>query len=478
MTTLPDLMDEVPASHRVSSGVLGILLVLYLAIMSVDAIRKTTGLPGSSIVIIYAVTAAIYVAAFSRPHRVRGSLPRYFPLALVFLTVWCIVNALIAQVPAQIGLLGWSSYVFFAPLAYVGAEIMADDRCAARVLRVVAVMGGVVGVGTIASALLGSSAPALLQPIIPSVGVHTASGGDIYLAPSIFSDSEEACEQLLVSLFAWTALMLSRPSSLRRGGFAALGLVIFAGLIAAERRAGIDIAVAGVAVLLVMGTGRSQSQRRHARRPASAGRRSQLAIALGLSAIGSVVLIEIMGPDVIVSFLTTRSFGAPLKLMVSSPNPSALVGQGTGTATQGANLMGGTSFYGATPHGLYTGLAVDGKSYMTVEGGLSKTWLELGLIGVLLYGQVFGTAIVPVLRRFGSLDGIGRALLVLSLGLGILFLKGHQSLDDPLSQPLFWIAVGGVWGRLRRQTAEPDSREVTADVAPYADRALVPTASS
>jgi hypothetical protein len=35
------------------------------------------------------------------------------------------------------------------------------------------------------------------------------------------------------------------------------------------------------------------------------------------------------------------------------------------------------------------------------------------------------------------------------MALGVVFLKGHQSLDDPLIQPLFWLGVGGIWGRMR-----------------------------
>jgi hypothetical protein len=465
------LLHRGPASPQTSSGILRLTLALYLAIMSLDALRKTMGLPGSSVAVIYALTTAIYVVALMRQQRQHGVLPRFLPLALLFLTIWCVFNAIIERIPPQFALLGWSSYVFFVPLAYIGAELAADDRRVIRILRVATIIGTLVGIGTILSAILGPAAPVLLQPIIPSVGVHTANGGNIYLAPSIFADSEEACEQLLVALFAWTALMLAGSDSVRRGRFAILGLIIFAGIIAAERRAGIYIAVVGLIVLLAVGTIRPQSTLNRRRLPVlTGGGRWQLIMALGMAAIGSFVLIDILGANLILPFLTSSSLEAPLRLMVASAHPAALAGQGTGTSTQGSYILGATSFSGANTQGPYTGVSMDGRSFVTAEGGLAKTWLELGLVGIILYGTVFMTIIGPAARFFSRLDSIGRALLALTIGLGILFLKGHQSLDDPLIQPLFWIAAGGIWGRLQRPPGAAAHRRLLSHVSPVPDR--------
>jgi hypothetical protein len=459
-----NMLHRMPASRQTSKIVLRLTLVLYIAIMSVDALRKASGLPGSSIIVIYALVIAIYIAAFSRQNRPRGILPRYLPLALLLLSIWCAVNAVIQEIPLSIALLGWSSYVFFVPLVYIGAEVMTDDSRAIKILRLAAIVGAVVGIGAIASAILGASAPALLQPIIPSAGVHTATGGSIYLAPSFFSDAEEACEQLLVSLFAWTALMLTRSATINRGRLAVLGVLIFAGLVAAERRAGIDIAAVGLLVLIVIGAGRSQASFGDIRLPNSMRIRLPLLMTLGMAAIVSVGLIDILGAKLIVSFLETESLGPPLKLMFSSAHPGALYGQGTGTSTQGANLLGAVTYTGTNAQGPYTDLVVGGRSFLTAEGGLAKTWLELGLIGLLLYGQIFIMLIGLTLRRFRALDCMGRALLILTLGLGILFLKGQASLDDPLIQPLYWLAAGGVWGRLRRSSAPAIDRDPSAIV--------------
>ena len=91
--------------------------------------------------------------------------------------------------------------------------------------------------------------------------------------------------------------------------------------------------------------------------------------------------------------------------------------------------------------------------FIATEGGLSKTWLELGIIGVVLYGAVFWVALAPAIRSLRRLDGAGVALTMLAIALGVVFLKGHQSLDDPLIQPLFWLSVGGIWGRMQAAAA-------------------------
>ena len=158
-------------------------LALYVVTISVDALRKVTGLSNSAVGIIYLIVAGMYL--FLLPG-IRGRIPaapRSLPLWLVLITFWCVIEAVVPRIPLTMALLGWTSYVFFVPLLYIGCELMATDRSAARTLRAVAIAGGVIGLGAIASAVLGQSAPAILQPITPSVGIHSSSNGNIYLAP-------------------------------------------------------------------------------------------------------------------------------------------------------------------------------------------------------------------------------------------------------------------------------------------------------
>jgi hypothetical protein len=446
-------------------------LALYAVTISVDALRKVTGLSNGAVGIIYLIVAAMYL--FLLPG-IKGRIPaapRSLPLWLVLITFWCVIEAIVPRIPLSMALLGWTSYVFFVPLLYIGCELMATDRSAARTLRVVAIAGGVIGLGAIASAVLGQSAPAILQPITPSVGIHSSSNGNIYLAPSIFASGEEAAEHLLIALFAWIALTYLPSGKLQRSLSAALGILIAVGLFAAERRADIVVAILGLAVV-VLPAYRVRGGRRSHRITMTKGRTGLVLI---LGAIGSMALISFLGASKIVPFLTSKSNAqTTLTVMFSPINPGSLAGQGTGTSAAGANVLGATAFTEYRNYQEYGGYLVGGRTFITAEGGLAKTWLELGIVGVVLYGGVFVAALGPLVRSLRHLDGVGRALTVLAVALGIVFLKGHQSLDDPLVQPLFWLCVGGAWGRMRARVAGPPDEARMARQAMGARRLPAP----
>ena len=423
---------------------------LYLATLSLDAIRKVLGLPASIISVIYVITALIYIIVIPGIAGRKRETPHTLLMWLFMLSLWCLVVAFVQHIPLEMALLGWSSYVFFVPLLYVGAELAADDRLAVKALRVIVICGGVVGAGGIASALLGQSAPALLQPIIPTVGIHSSNAGNIYLAPSIFATSEEASEQLLIALFAWTALAHLTNGRLRRVSSAILGVLIASGLIVTARRADIDVAIAGIIAVLIQGfIWAPASPRKRAARIAAQAR-GRLGVAVLLAVAGSVVLVSFLGETNLAPFLTSGSPGSRISLMFSLPNLASPLGQGTGTSTQGVVALGATPLtIGLVPRGSYASYVLDGRTFIAAEGGLARTWLELGIIGVVLYGAVFWVALAPAIRSLRRLDGAGVALAMLSIALGVIFLKGQQSLNDPLIQPLFWLCVGGIWGRMR-----------------------------
>jgi hypothetical protein len=419
--------------------------LLYLATLSLDAIRKVVGLPASILGVVYVITALIYLYAIPGIGGRKQEVPWVLPVWLFILSFWCLAVALVQQIPLEMALLGWSSYVFFVPLLYVGAELAADDGVTAKALKVIVIGGVIVGAGAIASAVLGQSAPALLQPIIPAVGIHSSSTGNIYLAPSIFADAEEASEQLLIALFAWAALTQLASGRLRSVPSALLAVFIACGLIVTARRADIDVAIAGIlAVLILVRTSAPASRGKPAARAAEQ-KRSRLGTAVFLAAAGSVCLIFFLGENKLAAFLTSGSPGSRISYIFSFPNPGSLVGQGPGTSTQGVSVVGATPLN----QGSYGSYALDGRTFIIAEGGLAKTWLELGIMGVVFYGAVFWAALAPAIRRFRRLDGAGVAFAMLAIALGVIFLKGHQSLDDPLIQPLFWLCVGGIWGRLR-----------------------------
>jgi len=429
--------------------VAALTFVLYLATLSSDAIRKVAALPASLLGIIYVITALIYIIFIPGTAGRKRKTPRMLPIWLFMLSLWCLAVALVQHIPLEMALLGWTSYVFFVPLLYVGAELAADDRLAVKALRVAVISGGVVGVGAIASAFLGQSAPALLQPIIPAVGIHSSSMGDIYLSPSIFADAEEASEQLLIALFAWAALAHLANGGLRRTPSAFLGVLVASGLIVTARRADIYVAIAGIIAVLVQGCIWAPSSARNLAGRIAAQARRRLGVAVFLAVAGSLTLVFFLGETKLASFLTSGSPGSRISVMFSLPNSGSLMGQGTGTSTQGVTVVGATPLTGRLPQGSYGSYVLGGRTFIITEGGLAKTWLELGVMGVVLYGAVFWAALAPAIRSLHRLDGAGIALAMLVIALGVIFLKGHQSLDDPLIQPLFWLSVGGIWGRMR-----------------------------
>lgn len=426
-----------------------LLLALYVATLSIDAIRKTATLPSSTVAVIYAITILIYIISIPRATGSSKGTRSSLPVWLALLSLWCLAVALIQRTPAEMALLGWTSYVFFVPLSYIGAEISADDKMTARALRIVAIGGAAVGVNVLISAGLGNSAPVFLQPITTSVGIHTFDSNNIYLAPSFFATAEEASEQLLISLFSWIALAHLDSGRFQRIPSAMIGALIIGGLLFTARRADIYVAIAGIIAVLILGRIQGSASTRYHASCGSVRTQGKLGWTMFIAAIGSAALIFLLGGSTLRSFLVSGSAGGRISFMFSLPSSGSLIGQGPGTSTQGTTaLTGGTAIF-STLTSSTSSYVVDGRTFIATEGSLGKTWLELGIMGVALYGAVFLTALFPAIRSLRRMDGVGIALTTLAIALGVIFLKGHQSLDNPLIQPLFWLAVGGAWGRLQ-----------------------------
>lgn len=423
------------------------VLFLYLGTLSIDAVRKVTGAPASIIGVVYILTAIVYITTISgtigRKRSPPQETPRTLPVWLFMLSLWCLVVALAQHVPFEIALLGWTSYVYFVPLLYVGAELAADNRLTVKALRLVTISGVVVSVGAIASAILGKSAPPVLQPIVPGVGIHSFSEGNVYLSPSIFATAEEAAEQLLIALFAWAALAHLPDEKSQRKPSVFVPLIIVLGLIVAARRADLYVAIGGIIAALLVGRMQTRIPLGHRapRNPAKPLRR--LGAATFLAALGAVAFVALFGQAKLAHFIFSGSTPSRIVEIFYAPSSGSVLGQGPGTSTQGVVVEGAQ----AVGSGAVQGYILDGRAFLTVEGGLSKTWLELGIMGVALYGAVFWTALAPAIGSLRRLDGAGVAFTMLAIALAIIFLKGHQSLDDPLIQPLFWLTVGGIWGR-------------------------------
>jgi hypothetical protein len=468
----PDTLVDRRILERQRRGVANLVFVLYLATLSVDAIRKVAGAPSSILGVIYVITALIYITAIpaiaSRNRVAPQAVPRLLPVWLSLLSLWCLAVAVAQRIPFEMAILGWVSYVFFVPLLYVGAELAADDRITGKALRVAAMSGGVVGAGAIASAVLGTSAPRLLQPIIPGVGVHSFTLGNVYLAPSIFATAEEASEQLLIALFAWAALAYLSSRISRPRLWLLAGALIVSGLLVVARRTDIYVAIAGIVAALILGRAGTRAPAPQLQVPApprrDATRRRRLGVSMLFAAAGAVVLIFLLGDTILASFLVSGSTTSRIALIFSVPNSGSVIGQGPGTSTQGIAIVNAASISMGSALNSSASYVLGGRTFVTVEGGLTKVWLELGIVGVAIYGAVFWTALAPAIGSLRRMDGVGTALTLLALALGVIFLKGHQSLDDPLIQPLFWLVTGGIWGRIRATARRSPPSGASAEV--------------
>ena len=70
--------------------------------------------------------------------------------------------------------------------------------------------------------------------------------------------------------------------------------------------------------------------------------------------------------------------------MFSPVHSYVLTGQGTGTSTQGLGVLGVQTFTTFVDNHPYRSYFYGGRSFLSAEGGLTKTWLELGVVGVAL----------------------------------------------------------------------------------------------
>lgn len=425
-------------AHRAASSV----FLLYTATVLVDPIRKTINPTQILLVTIYVCAIVAYIRQYHPTRRFR-LIPGSSVLVVgVLMTVWCILVAVVDAIPLRTAAIGWSSYVLFVPLIFTGFDFASDEHTVRRGLRVLCTCSAIIGFGALLGLMLRHAAPAVLRPIIPAVGIHTAANGSMYLAPSFFADGEQAAESLLFGLFAWLALASDNSTRYRKIHLVS-GILIVLGLFATNRRADISVGLIGALSFVLIG--RSRYVRLRTSAPNRKSRRLAVPIAISASAI--VALLLAVGAKQQIAFLASGSEGADaIHLMFSPVNPGSMVGEGPGTSTQGAIPASPSQQPGSAPTARYS---IGDRSFRTAEGGLTKAWLELGVTGAVLYGSLFAVLLAPLLRGLRNLDSIGRAATCLVFALCIIFLKGHASLDDPLIQPLYWVAVGVCWARRR-----------------------------
>jgi hypothetical protein len=117
-------------------------------------------------------------------------------------------------------------------------------------------------------------------------------------------------------------------------------------------------------------------------------------------------------------------------------------------------LLGWASYSFFVPL-LYVGAELAAADRLAAKALKVRTWLELGIMGVVLYEAVFWVVLAPAIRSLRWPGRIGVALTMMAITLGVSFLKGQQSLNNPLIHSLFWLSVGGLQGRMQADRALP-----------------------
>lgn len=396
------------------------LVVLYVTILVVDLARKVLGAPTSALLLGDIATVLIYAQCIQHLRRGRSRFPAVAFVLFIALVVWVLLEGSTSRSTLGTLLLGVRGYAMYVPLALVGAGLFTNREASRRAAYGLTIGGVFIAAGAIASALLGSSAPLALEPIVPEVALRSFEDREIYLAPSVFATGEKAADQLMFSLLAGVALFLSERRWRRI--WVAVGLAVMtAGMVATARRTPLVLAAAAGLTLLVL---RDSTNGRRARSPI----RRLPAITAGAGALVASALL--IGGAGFATFVSSPSNALNVLDNIVQPpsNPLNVEGQGAGTSSTGLDQ-----------------LRAETATLERAEGLMARVWLELGLVGLLIYGSMLLTGVIGALRMTRGGDVWQCAAGLAAVSIFLLALKGHQALGNGQVQPLFWLCVGAAW---------------------------------
>lgn len=417
--------------ERRSRGVACLLLFVFVVLITQDAFRKYFGV-SSWVLLLQDLGVLLLYMVGTRVGRGLASIPKGALLASSALAMWVALEATTPASSVATALLGIHTYLWYLPLIVVGSIHLSTERASRQIYTVLGLAGATVGVLAVVSAVLGDSGPAVLRPIAESTARRSyGDSAGIYLPPSVFATAEKAANFLVLCLAGSQLSTLSSrfPRSFHR----LMVLCMIAGLLATQRRTAIILGLGMVgAILLAARSGGSSTRTRNRWiwRPLA------IAIMVGLGAAapaGVVVSARAFG-----SFLSDPSNAANVAqtAVILPPDPLALEGQGSGTSTLGLDKVGG-----------------DIPSLARAEGVLTKVWLELGLVGFLLFSALICTIMLPLIRALSGVNRDATTWTCYAIAVLLLSLKGHQVMDNPQVQIPFWLAVGAAYGHIaRRQT--------------------------
>ena len=172
---------------------------------------------------------------------------------------------------------------------------------------------------------------------------------------------------MLIALFAWAALVHLANGKSRGRPWVLVGVLIASGLFVAARRTEIDVAIAGIIGALILVRIRMSASAERFAAPVAGRTPGRLGAAVFLAAAASVALIFFLGETRLASFLASGSYLSRISLMFWLPSTGSLTGQGPGTSTQGIAVLGATPLL---PQGPYSSYFLNGRTFLSAEGGL------------------------------------------------------------------------------------------------------------
>lgn len=402
------------------------LTAIYIALLSEDFFRKQFGLPSVVLLGKDVLLAGAYLLVLRGSYHVaRRSIPAVVILLVTALCFWLLFEATTPLATVLTWLLAMQQYLWYLPLALLAFRVVRAGL--GRQLLQLWMLGGVViSLGMFVSWQMGSSAPPGFAPVTLQAGIHTVAGVNVTLPASIFATAEKAADQLLFSLLAGIALVVSSRGRFRYGAICSSAVIVWAMLIA-SRRTALLIAVAMGLLLLALEVLRWDRSRRR-------------------------------GGRLLAAVLVVATLGATVAGYVTRFDRIMYIAEANGPSDF-TNVVGGVRSYDMTMEGQGAGISSPGIQHIGplkrgAEGTLSAVLFEIGLVGVVLYYGLLLRLLLPLLVRLRTSHAYTRGLSLAAIGMFIVGFKAHSVFANPQVQVMYWLAVGGAWGFLHGRSAD------------------------
>ena len=416
-------------------GVFLLLIWLYLE----DPIRKF--IPGRAPWLIVAKVPFIIFIYFSffvvtqlNEKRELWRSPILTPL-LIFATI-CIAQSFNPKIPMwQIPIIGLLFYIVYVPFLYLGYYMFDNKDSLLRFCSLYILIAIPLCILSF-SELVDATNVSILQELTKTFEheFRSSAYGVVPLSSSIFRSADQFAKHMMILFF----IGLGSYNSTQRTRFHFLSIIAaLTGLIISNRRGQLYVTTPGLvcffSLLVYKATKYREIQKSYTRFLT----KIPLLVIVVLLALylfnfsffqSSVLQFQVESAYESMSIRGPRVFST----IANAYNAVGLWGLGTGMQSQGVQYAG-----------------FDPREYgsLIVEYGLGKIWVELGVIGFIVYIWLIISVVLigfKAMNQCNSRDlytlGVGLFLFVVLMI--ILSMKGHQILSDASMQFHFWFLLG------------------------------------